>query len=256
MRFALLASGSKGNAALIESGADLILLDCGLSGARLKKSMQELGSDPAELTTIIITHEHSDHVNGLAKIASLTSISPYMTRGTAQKLKLRDNDFVHIQADTSIQLPGGTSFMPYAIPHDAREAIHIYFHGDDAKLGFATDIGKPNSYLCEVLAGCNALVLECNYDADMLNDNVDYPHWLKQRICGGKGHMSNDQAAKLLHNICHDRLRTVVAAHLSENNNTSEKARNALLAQLRNSGYSPTLSVVPQHHTSQWFEVV
>ncbi len=255
MRFAILASGSKGNAALIESKEDLILLDCGISGVKLKARMNELGTSYSELTAIIVTHDHSDHICYLDKIVSLTDIRPHMTRGTAQELGLREADFVPIKPDQSILLAGNTMLTPYTIPHDAREAVQFCFQADSTKLAFATDIGKPNSYLCLMLANCNALVLECNYDDEMLDGNNKYPPWLKQRIRGGKGHLSNEQAASLLHNICHDHLRHVVAAHLSDNNNTPAKVRNCLLAKLRNSGYSPALNIAQQDTTTSWFEV-
>ena len=256
MRFAILASGSKGNAALVEHGNDLVIIDCGLSHTQLCKRMQAVGVTPADLTAILLTHEHRDHIHGLKLLAHYTGLIPFMTRGTAHRLALGSADHRSIRAGEIFTLTGGLTVEPYTIPHDASEAVQFKFSVAGATLCFATDIGTPNDYVTASLRGCNALVLECNYDDDMLEGNPNYPPTLKNRIRGGKGHLSNYQAADLLARVTHPHLRLVVAAHLSAKNNQAPLVLETLAARLLNSGYAPTLLASQQDIPTEWFEVV
>lgn len=255
MRFAIMASGSQGNAALVEHGNTLLLVDCGLSCRLLCSYMEILGVDPSDLTGILITHEHRDHVVGLKAMAQRTGLRPYMTRGTAHHLDLYNGDFQAINADAAIELSDGMRMLPYTIPHDAREPVHYQLAAGGAVLSFATDIGHSTGYLIDVLKRSSALVLESNYDDVMLEGNPRYPPSLKSRIRGGFGHLSNDEAAEVLAEVNHAGLGLVVAAHLSENNNHPELPEQLLSAAAERTGHMPTIEVCPQHSFFPWAEV-
>lgn len=254
MRFAILASGSKGNAALVEHGDQLLLVDCGLRFRSLQSGMAALGATPADLTAILITHEHRDHVVGLAAMAKHTGLRPRMTRGTAHQLGFLADDFIPLAADGEFEL-GGLRVRPYTIPHDAREPVHYQLAAGDAVLSFATDIGRSNGYLIEVLGRSSAIVLESNYDPLMLAGNPSYPASLKNRIQGGRGHLSNDEAAGLLAAINRPALLTVVAAHLSDNNNRPELPLRLLQESAGRTGHMPQISVCPQGVPLPWTEL-
>lgn len=255
MRFAILASGSKGNAALVEHRSRLVLIDCGISYRRLCERMGALGAQASDVSCMFLTHEHGDHTRGLEMLSRRTGIKVYMTRGTAHSLKLGSRDYLPLRSGDAVEVGDGLSVEPYTIPHDAREAVHFRVRAEGASVGFATDIGSPNDHVAAALSGCNALVLECNYDPDMLEGNLKYPPPLKNRIRGGRGHMSNCQASDLLGRVAHRQLRTVVAAHQSDNNNRPELALKALEAGLNGSRFAPALVSCPQGQATGWLEV-
>ena len=248
MRFAILASGSKGNAALVEHKNKLVLLDCGLSYKMLREKMEIVGARISDITDVLLTHEHSDHIVGLEKFVKETGNKPHMTHGTSIILKLGKQDFIPIRAGSQVDLGDGLIAMPYAIPHDAREAVHFRFHAEGAVLAFATDIGKANGHISEILEECNALVLECNYEDELLDNNLRYPHHIKQRIKGDEGHLSNEQAGRLLSKIAWHGLSLVVAAHLSDNNNNAKLAKKALLMGLKGTNVSLEVKNLPAGH--------
>lgn len=255
MRFATLASGSKGNAALVEHGSNLILVDCGLSGRMLEQRMQQLETSIADLSAILLTHAHSDHHKGLNTVVKKSGLTPYMSQGAAKLLELSTRDYQRITAGQVFTLADGLAVTPITIPHDSLEPLMFKFSAAHARLGLATDIGAPNDYLVEQLNDCGVILLECNYDPQMLSDNIKYPPMVKQRISGNTGHLSNEQAGELLARIAQQDLRLVVAGHLSENNNLPELALDALKLALRTSAYAPALEAVVQHSCSKWFEV-
>ena len=256
MRFAILASGSKGNAAVVEHGGpagdDRLRPEFPAAGAGAWSSSAPV---PADLTAILVTHEHRDHVVGLAALARHTGLRPHMTRGTAHQLDFLADDFIPLTADGGFELGGGLRVRPYTIPHDAREPVHYQLAAGDAVLSFATDIGRSNDYLVEVLGPSTALVLESNYDPLMLAGNPSYPASLKNRIQGGLGHLSNDEAAALLAQINGPALLTVVAAHLSDNNNRPDLPLGLLQASAGRTGHMPQISVCPQGVLQPWIEL-
>ena len=255
MRVAILASGSKGNAALIEHNSTLILLDCGLSLRALKSRTEAMGADLADISALFITHEHADHVKSLTAFVRKFSLIPYMTRGTALKLELAADDFRPLRAYKQENV-GELSVLPYPLPHDAREAVQFVFACEGgARLGFATDIGKPLAGISEILRGCNVLVVECNYDPQMLEDNSDYPRAVKNRISSGFGHMSNAQAGELLAQVAHPELNCLIAAHMSENNNDPKIALRELQMQLYRLKIAPQLACATQDEPTGWIEV-
>ncbi|MCY4325311.1 MAG: MBL fold metallo-hydrolase [Betaproteobacteria bacterium] len=255
MRLAVLASGSKGNAAFIEHDSTLLLLDCGLSLRSLKKRSEELGVALEDITAILISHEHTDHTNSLGIFIRRFSPVVYMTRGTALQLELAEDDFQPLRAYQP-QVIGSISVLPYTLPHDAREPVQFVFaEKDGARLGFATDIGRPLARIAEILSGCNALVLECNYDPQMLEDNPNYPRSVKERISGGYGHLSNAQAGELLALIGKAGPSKLIAAHMSENNNSPQIAEAELQLQLRKIDVNPQLTLAGQSQPTGWIEI-
>ena len=229
MRFASLGSGSRGNATVIEAGGTRVLVDCGFGPRQLAQRLARLGLVPEDLGAVLVTHEHSDHLGGVASVAVRYRLPTYMTHGT----------FGALACDTAVELfdshtpfaIGDLEVHPFPVPHDAREPVQFVFSDGQCRCGLLTDAGHVTSHVLAMLAGCDALVLECNHDADMLARGA-YPFPLKQRIAGRFGHLNNDAAADLLRQVAHGRLQHVACAHLSQENNRPELARAALAGAL------------------------
>ena len=233
MRFASLGSGSRGNALVVESGATRILVDCGFSTRVTVARLARLGLMPEDIDTVLVTHEHSDHLHGVAGFSGRFGIPVFLTHGTRAALPKAGEDLpAHqlIDAHRSFAI-GDLYIQPFPVPHDAREPVQFVFSDGAARLGVLTDCGAVTAHVATMLRQCDALVLECNHDADLLAASR-YPFVLKQRIAGNYGHLGNHQAAELLGRIEQHRLRHVVAAHLSEESNCPELAANALAAAL------------------------
>ena len=254
MRFAILASGSKGNAALVEHKNHLYLIDCGISYRQLKERMSAVSSSPSDLTHIFLTHEHSDHIKGLIQIVKQTGIKPHMTRGTAYKIGVPSKEYTEVVADNKLHFKD-MEVLPFTIPHDAQEAVHYQFEINECKLSFVTDVGRPNEYISNHIKNSNAIVIEANYDPEMLENNPQYPYALKNRIRGGKGHLSNAQAGELLKDAIGPETQLLVAAHLSEKNNNKTVCVNTLKQWIKRCAYAPQIEVAYQHEVTPWFEV-
>jgi phosphoribosyl 1,2-cyclic phosphodiesterase len=233
MRFASLGSGSKGNALLVEANGTRVLLDCGFSLDDTLTRLDRLGTAASDLDAIIVTHEHGDHGGGVAKLAASFNITVYLTRGTFSALGAEGRDIprkVFIDPFTSFAI-GGIEVQPYAVPHDAREPVQFVLSDGAARLGVLTDTGRPTPHIAQALSGVDALVLECNHDLEMLR-NGPYPASLKNRIAGRLGHLANAASAELVQAMDCSRLKHVIAAHLSLQNNLPELARAALAGAL------------------------
>jgi phosphoribosyl 1,2-cyclic phosphodiesterase len=230
MRFASLGSGSRGNALVVEAGGTRILLDCGFGPRNLAARLARLGLAPGDLDAILVTHEHADHISGVAACARRHRLEVFMTHGTfsaatlpAVSVRAIDSHFAFAVGDIEVR--------PFPVPHDAREPAQFVFSDGNSCLGVLTDAGCVTRHMVEMLSGCDALVLECNHDPDMLAGGR-YPPHLKRRIAGRFGHLDNAAAAELLTQIDSSRLRHIVAAHLSQENNTPALATAALAAAL------------------------
>ena len=236
MRFASLGSGSEGNALLVEvqSGATTtrVLLDCGFSAKEVERRLARLGSGVEGLDAILITHEHSDHIGSALTLARKWSIPLYMSWGTARAVGAdeADVDLHVIWGDEAVAI-GDVSVLPYTVPHDAREPLQYVLSDGAGRLGVLTDVGTSTPHISAVLSGCDALVLECNHDVRMLAASR-YPQSLKARIGGNHGHLNNEAAAEILASLDRSRLRHLVAAHLSQQNNSPELARAAMAGVL------------------------
>ncbi|MDE2234789.1 MAG: MBL fold metallo-hydrolase [Gammaproteobacteria bacterium] len=231
MRFAMLGSGSRGNATLVECGDTIVMVDCGFSATETRARLARLGLEPDDISVLLITHEHSDHVNGAARFAGRHEIPVWCTRGTlaaCARAGLQSAETF----DPQLQLDlGDLQIVPLTVPHDAREPTQFTITDGLHKLGILTDTGSITDHIRRRLADCDALILECNHDSEML-EYGPYPEPLKARVGGPLGHLSNAQAAELLADLDCGALQHLVAAHLSEKNNTPALARAALAGAL------------------------
>lgn len=204
------------------------MLDCGFAIRETERRLQRLGMAPADIAAIVVTHEHQDHVGGVFKFARRHRLPVWLSFGTFQAVrKACEGVDVHFCRDSEGLVIGDLELIPYTVPHDAREPVQYVASDGQFKLGVLTDAGQSTPHLVGALGGCDALVLECNHDRQMLANSA-YPPSLRQRIGGAFGHLSNDTSAAILAAIDRTRLKTVVGAHLSHQNNTPEIARAAL----------------------------
>lgn len=229
MRFACLGSGSEGNALVVEVGATRVLLDCGFSTKETMLRLSRLGLVPEDLQGIVVTHEHSDHIGGVTRFANKFKLPVWLTHGSFSylvNLDQRPLDARVIDSHAPFMVDG-LYIEPFPVPHDAREPIQFVFGDGQHRLGVLTDTGMITPHIEQMLSGCDAMLLECNHDVEMLTNGA-YPASLKQRVGGRFGHLDNHAAADLLRNIDTQKLTHLVAAHLSQKNNTPELARAAL----------------------------
>lgn len=228
MRFALLGSGSEGNALVVQSGRNTLLLDCGFSLSETTARLARLALQPEQLTGILVTHEHTDHISGVVRLARKFSIPVWLTHGTlrAQQTAFGGLTIIEINPHHHFAI-GDIEVRPFPVPHDAAEPVQFVFGDGARQLGVLTDTGHVTPHIEASLSGCDALVLECNHDARMLAEG-DYPWSLKQRVGGRFGHLNNQDAAALLARLDRQRLQHVVAAHISRKNNLPELAVQAL----------------------------
>jgi len=255
MRFASLGSGSEGNALVVQSGLTCILMDCGFTLPETEARLMRLGLSAGRLSGIVVTHEHGDHITGVARLARKYSIPLWLTHGTRQAHCAALDGLPNLTEITPHHpfAIGELQVQPYAVPHDATEPVQYVF-GDGAKrLGVLTDAGCSTPHIEATLSGCDALVLECNHDPEMLA-NGDYPSSLKQRVGGRFGHLNNADAAALLARLDNRRLQHIVAAHLSRKNNTRELAVAALSAVLGCD--AEWVAVATQKEGFGWREIV
>jgi phosphoribosyl 1,2-cyclic phosphodiesterase len=231
LRFASIGSGSKGNCLVAEVGSTRLLLDCGLSPRETERRLARLGISPADINGILVTHEHDDHAGQAYPFAAQHGIPVWLTHGTQTALAESGKPPGDVDTRTILGRDafaiGDLEVRPYTVPHDAREPVQFVLSDGAFRLGVLTDIGVSTTHVEATLSGCDALVLECNHDYDLLWRG-DYPKWLKERISGPFGHLSNDASEKLLAALDRSRLRHVFAAHLSQQNNRPELARAAL----------------------------
>lgn len=228
MRFAYLGSGSDGNGLVVEAGGSRLLLDCGFTLGETVKRLARLGLEPGHLDAIVVTHEHDDHIGGVARFARKHALPVWLTYGTLRGLE-EQFEAVTVRLIEGYQAfaIGGIEVVPYPVPHDAGEPAQFVFSDGARRLGVLTDAGCSTRHIEAVLSGCDALALECNHDLDRLR-NSSYPPSLKQRIAGRFGHLDNGSAARLLAALDRSRLQHLVAVHLSQQNNSPDLARTAL----------------------------
>ena len=254
MRFASLGSGSAGNGLLVEAGATRLLADCGFALSDTLARVARCGIDPGSIDAILLTHEHDDHIGSAARLARKFAIPVWLTHGTLQAAADQFTDFSALEIfDCHRRFAvGDIEIEPYTVPHDAREPAQFVFGDGAARLGLLTDAGSVTAHMQAVLSGLDALVLECNHDLDLLW-NGNYAPQLKQRIAGKFGHLDNATAAHLVAAIDCSRLKHLVAAHISQQNNTPELAR-AALGQALNCGRE-WIGVATQRDGFDWRQV-
>lgn len=227
LKVCVLASGSKGNAIYISDGQTNLLLDAGLSAREIEARLALRGLNPHELTAILISHHHSDHVRGIGPMSRRYGLPVYTLPATLQNCKLGNlKSVLYFEKGRAFTI-NSLSVHAFDTPHDAVDSVGFVISAGGLKIGVATDLGIITNVVREHLRGCNLLVLEANHDVEMLLHGP-YPWYLKQRVKSRSGHLSNDDCCEFLGDIMHDALEHVIFAHLSETNNTPEKVREVM----------------------------
>lgn len=237
MDFCSIASGSSGNCIFVGTQQTSVLIDAGISGKRVTDGLRSLGREPQELDAILITHEHSDHIKGLGVLARKYGVPIYASAGTIRALREQnllgevDESLFHVVlADQNFQIQD-LEIEPFHISHDAAEPV-AYRLGDGRKsLAVATDLGCYDDYIVQHLQNLDAVLVESNHDLNMLQVGT-YPYYLKRRIAGSRGHLSNEHAGRLLCEILNDHMEAVMLGHLSKENNYEALALATVCAEI------------------------
>lgn len=254
MRFAILASGSSGNATVVEAAGTAILIDCGLSVRRLEQRAQELEFSLSGLSGIVVTHEHGDHIGGVAALARRYSVPVYMTHGTRIASSFgdeRDVDLREISAHESFAVDA-LILQPAPVPHDAKEPCQFVVEYDGTRIGVLTDFGSETHHIQQHFADCAALILEFNHDPKLLSD-CQYPDSVKTRIAGSHGHFNNQQAQELLSKLLSRRMRYVFAAHISARANNNDLVQDILRTSLEGTGI--IWDIAHQDRVTPWITI-
>ena len=229
MRLVSIASGSRGHCIYAGTDNTHILIDAGISNKRIEQGLNDIGVKGSELDGVFITHEHSDHVKGLGVLARKHGVPIYATKETLEEIGqmkyLGDypKDLFHPIMPDALVCIGDMEVKPFSIDHDAANPVAYRIKSGQKSAAVATDMGHFDQYIIEHLQGLDALVLESNHDVRML-ETGPYPYYLKRRILSDHGHLSNDNAGRLLNHILHDNMRHILLGHLSKENNYEELA--------------------------------
>lgn len=256
LRLRSLGSGSTGNATLVEGGPPSrpvrLLVDCGFGLRQLQARLARAGLTPDAIDAIFITHEHGDHVGCAVALAQTHGIALWMSTGTHAAIGAPAlGDLLHLTADGGQIDLGAFRARPFTVPHDAREPLQLTCDDGDRCVGVVTDLGHATQHVVQALARCHALLLEFNHDPGLLAAG-NYPAFLKARVGGMHGHLANEAAAELLARVCHGGLHTVVAAHLSQQNNSPDLARAAMNQGL--AGHAAATLVASHDLGTGWIE--
>jgi phosphoribosyl 1,2-cyclic phosphodiesterase len=235
IRFCSLGSGSSGNAAVVEASNGItttrLLVDAGMSMREIELRLARAGLAGSDLDAVFVTHEHGDHIGSALALAERHGLALWMSRGTWRALGEPEPPArLRFARDGEPIAVGDVEVHPFTVAHDAAEPLQLRCTDGDWSLAILTDLGSITTHMVENVAGCDALVLECNHDEALLAASR-YPPSLKARIGGRFGHLSNATAVELLGRVAGARLRHLVAAHLSRENNRPELARSALAAR-------------------------
>lgn len=252
MRFASLGSGSKGNSTVVESDTACVMVDCGFGLRNACTRLERIGKSPEDLTAIIVTHEHSDHWKGIGALSAKYNIPVYLSAGSLKAKEIQSGEALFNCIDSHKDFyVGDICIKPVPVPHDAREPIQYILSNGKVQLGILTDLGHFTPHVVSSYSKCDALLLECNYDDDMLLDGP-YPRFLKERVSGMFGHLSNRQAADLLLALDLSRLKTLMIGHISAKNNDVSLIKAAIEPLC---GEDIVLSFADQESGSPWMEI-
>jgi phosphoribosyl 1,2-cyclic phosphodiesterase len=222
MRIASLGSGSRGNATLVQHLETTLLVDNGFSLRQFTQRLDRFGIQPESIDAVLLTHEHRDHSGGIERLCNTHGIPLWTAVGTARAALAPEFEYHRLVAGQVITI-GEIEVMPVTVPHDANEPLQFVFHQLDSgkRLGILTDTGHVTTHIVEAFSCLDALLLEFNYDPELL-ESGPYPEMLKQRVGGDHGHLSNQQSIDLLQRIDTGNLACLIAAHISEKNNTPD----------------------------------
>ncbi len=252
MRVAALGSGSSGNSLLVQSGSTTLLVDCGFTMKETIARMYQLGVSPTDIDAVLISHEHGDHVKGVGPLSRKFGTQVWCTHGTYHRA--RDNRFSSVRLFHAHEpfVIGQITVDPFPMPHDAAEPCQFVFSVDQTRFANVTDLGACTPHVREKLEGIHGLVIECNYDNDMLR-NGPYPPSLQARISSDYGHLGNVQAGELLKELDHAGLQRILLGHLSEQNNSDALALSTMEAHVADR--HERINVLAQHCCSEWFTI-
>ena len=255
--FLSLVSGSSGNCSLISDGKTTLLVDCGLSCKKLEEALAKAKVDPHDISAMLITHEHSDHIKGAGVVSRKYNLPVFATLKTHEYMNLGKVESCSVQylsPDVDLEI-GSIGVRPFSIPHDAADPVGYNFFFGEKKLSLATDIGKMNDSVLENLKGSLAVLLESNHDVVMLQ-NGRYPAYLKRRILGDFGHLSNIDAAKCVLELIKSGTYHIMLGHLSQENNTPTAAYTTTKNYLEENGVildkDATLAVAQRFEVSRF----
>lgn len=257
MKLTSLGSGSKGNSLLVSAKEGLtttfVMVDCGFGIHETERRLERVGCSPSDLSALIVTHEHSDHAGGVLAFARRHRIPVWMSYGTFQSL---GKDFSEIDLNFCREGDcfevGDLQISAFTVSHDAKEPLQFHMTDGAVKFGMLTDTGQTTPHILDALSGCDALMLECNYD-DLMLKNSAYPFYLKRRISSIYGHLSNHCAGEFLAQVDCSRLKKVIGAHLSQNNNLPELAKQTIDASVNTDRIEVT--VAGQNNGFEWIEI-
>ncbi|MBR6523013.1 MAG: MBL fold metallo-hydrolase [Clostridia bacterium] len=253
-RFCSLVSGSSGNALYLEHKNTKILIDCGISCARICEALKSISVNPAEIDGIVVTHEHSDHVSGVRVFSNKFGCKVYAGEKTLENISSFEPVVVNAEKSFCI---GEIEVMPFDIPHDAAQPFGYTFMLGKTKLSVATDMGRIDAHVAEKVRGSEFVFLESNHDINMLLEGP-YPYYLKERIRGSEGHLSNEQCASLATALARTGTKRIVLGHLSNTNNTPELALKTVSDALSCEGFKPgdvLLDVAKRHSVSKIYKL-
>ncbi|MDE7253542.1 MAG: MBL fold metallo-hydrolase [Acetatifactor sp.] len=237
MRLCSIASGSSGNCIYVGSDATHLLVDVGISGKRTESGLNYLGLTGQDIDGILITHEHADHINGLGVIVRKYGIPIYATKGTIEAIKRSggvgeiDEGLFHEVYEDEKLIIKDLAINPMKVAHDAAQPVAYRVSYGRKKVAICTDLGHFTDYTVDCLRGMDVLFLEANHDVNMLQVGP-YPYYLKQRILGDKGHLSNENSGRLLSRVLHDGVQSIILGHLSKENNLPELAYEAVRMEI------------------------
>lgn len=241
MKLCSIASGSSGNCIFVGSEKTNLLVDAGISAKRIENGLNKIDINPDTLQGILVTHEHSDHVSGLGVMARRYHIPIYATYETSMALRrikslgeVSDELFNYVEPDKAFMI-NDISVEPFSTSHDAVAPVCYTMQIENEKIGIATDLGKYDDYIISKLINSDLLMIEANHDINMLMVGK-YPYYLKQRILGERGHLSNDSSADLISKLIDKKKQHIVLAHLSRENNYEELAYETVLCELTRLG--------------------
>ena len=247
MLVTVLASGSGGNCAVVESGRTRVLVDAGLSAREIERRMRDRDMEPESIAGLFVTHEHNDHASGALVFSARWGCPLYATDGTADAMGLEGDlfsPFVRVQGGRESRV-GDLGYRAYKTPHDAAESVAFGFEDGDARLVIASDLGRAEEAFVDFLREATTLLIEFNHDEDMLRDGP-YTWPLKKRIAGGYGHLSNRQSGEAVARAAGPKLKRVLATHLSRTNNTPDIVRTELARALERTGRAFAFDVADQ----------
>lgn len=241
MKLCSIASGSSGNCIYVGTEQTNVLIDVGVSGKRIESGLCSFDVTPDKIDAILITHEHSDHILGLGVMARKYQIPIYATAETINAIlhiknigKISEHLFHYVKPNEAFEIKD-INVDPFSTSHDASNPVCYTMQSNGHKIGIATDLGKYDDYIISKLEGSELLLLEANHDVNMLMVGA-YPYYLKQRILGDRGHLSNDSSADLISKLLNDKLKHVFLAHLSKENNYAELAYETVRSELNSRG--------------------